>query len=379
MIKIHPVRILVACDKFKGSLSAPEACEAIARGFGAVWAAAEIDCHPIADGGEGFAGSLLGPLNGRWVNADARDPLGRMVSARYVVGETKGRRVAVIEMAEASGMWRVRPDERDILCSNTFGTGELMRHAVMVHAVEHLMVGLGGSATNDGGAGMAAALGVRFLDQVGAELEPRPAAWVGRLARVDGAARLSLPAVTAACDVANPLLGNEGATRVFGPQKGARAGDIPLLEQSLEELVRCSGRPELARVPGAGAAGGLGFGVMAFADGKLVSGFELVASLTGLEDRIAAADLVITGEGSLDGQSLAGKGPVGLARLARRHGKRVVAFCGRADQAIRGAGCFDAIHALSDSGLPETELMARAAELLERLVRESFGKFGGAL
>jgi glycerate kinase len=292
-----------------------------------------------------------------------------------VVGEAGGERVAVIEMAEASGMWRVAGDERAILRSDTFGTGLLMRHAVNESRAERLIIGLGGSATNDGGAGMATALGVRFLDASGAELDPHPAAWLGRLAKVDVSARMSLPPVTAACDVDNPLLGAAGASRVFGPQKGAGPDDIPRLEQALEELARCSGRPELARLPGAGAAGGLGFGLMAFADGRLSPGFDLVASLTGLEERIAAADMVVTGEGSLDLQSLGGKGPVALARLARRHGKRVVAFCGRADEAIRAAACFDAIHALSDTGLPENELMPRAAELLEQLARRESAKW----
>lgn len=372
-------RILLACDKFKGSLDATAVCEAVARGLAASVPGATFEFHPIADGGEGFAASLMGPLNGRWVEAPAKDALGRVIPARYVVGEAGGARVGVIEMAEASGMWRLAAEDRDILRSNTYGTGLLMRHAVVESRVEKLIIGLGGSATNDGGAGMAAALGVKFLDGLGAELDPHPAAWLGSLARVDVSARIPLPPVTVACDVDNPLLGVTGATRVFGPQKGAKPDDIPRLEQALEELARVSGRLDLAGSPGAGAAGGLGFGLMAFAAGRLESGFDLLASLTGLDDRIMAADVVVTGEGSLDAQSLGGKGPVALARLARRHGKPVLAFCGRADEVIRAAAWFDGIHALTDTGLPETELMARAAELLEQMARRASGAPTGGI
>lgn len=357
-----PARILIACDKFKGSLDAPAVCAALARGLARRFPDAEIERFPIADGGEGFAASLERPLGGRWIEMAAHDALGRPIPARYLLADGP---LAVIEMAEASGMWRIRPEERDILHASTFGTGEMMRHAIEQNGAKSLVVGLGGSATNDGGAGMAAALGVRFLDGHDHELRPAPAELLGRLARIDMSGRITLPPITAACDVASPLLGNEGATRIFGPQKGADAVTIPMLENVLETMVRLSGGRQTAQCPGAGAAGGLGFGLMHFAGARLVPGFELIASLTGLEQRVMAADLIVTGEGSLDAQSLSGKGPVAIARLARRHGKPVIAFCGKADGAVSGSGLFDSITELAATGLPMDQLMSRAAELLE--------------
>jgi glycerate kinase len=364
-----PEKILIACDKFKGSLEAPAACAAIARGLAIRFPAALIEIHPIADGGEGFAASLAGPLSGRWIEVPAHDALGRPIAARYLLASTAGGPLAVMEMAEASGMWRIAPEDRDILRSSTFGTGEMMRHAILESGAGQLVIGLGGSATNDGGAGMAAALGARFLDQDGRELAPSPAGLAGRLQRIDTRGCLPLPPVTVACDVDSPLLGPAGATRVFGPQKGADATSIPLLENFLETLARVSAGEEDAQRPGAGAAGGLGFGLLHFAGARLVPGFDLLASLTGLEKRVAAADLIVTGEGSLDAQSLTGKGPVTIARLARGHGKPVIAFCGKADPAARDSGLFDSITELAATGLPIDQLMSRAADLMEEAAR----------
>jgi glycerate kinase len=364
-----PARILVACDKFKGSLDAPAACQAVARGLALRFPAAIIAIHPIADGGEGFAAALAGPLNGRWVELPAHDALGRPITARYLLAEVDGSPTAVMEMAEASGIWRIDPADRDILRASTFGTGEMIRHAVVSGGARELVIGIGGSATNDGGAGMAAALGVRFLDAHGRAAGHTPADLTERLVAIDTGRMLALPPVTVACDVDSPLMGPHGATRVFGPQKGADGSTIPILENFLETLVKVSGGAATAARPGAGAAGGLGFGLMHFAGARLVPGFELLASLTGLESAVKSADLVVTGEGSLDVQSLAGKGPVGIARLARSHGKPVIAFCGRADAAILQSGIFDAVHALSATGLPPVELMSRAAELLEHAAR----------
>ena len=362
----HPHRILIACDKFKGSLDAPAACAAIARGMASRFPDAVIECHPIADGGEGFAAALAGPLGGKWMEVPAHDALGRPVHARYLLAETAAGPVAVMEMAEASGMWRIARDERDVLRASTFGTGELMRHAVEHGGAKCIVLGLGGSATNDGGAGMAAALGVRFLDSSGNKLHATPSELLEHMVLIDTEGRIPLPPVTVACDVDNPLLGPHGATRVFGPQKGASEDELRLLESYLEKLVSLSAGQSYAARPGAGAAGGLGFGLLRFASAELVPGFELLASFTGLANSLAAADWVITGEGSLDAQSLRGKGPAAIARMARNHGKRVLAFCGKCDAAARTSGLFDSIHELAASGLPEGELMARAEELLEK-------------
>lgn len=366
-----PRRILIASDKFKGSLDAREACEAIARGLRKKFPSAQIAIHPIADGGEGFTAALEIPLAGHWVETGTHDALGRPCRGRYLLAEASDGPLAALEMAEASGMWRIRANERDILHANTFGTGELMRHAIETHGARRLVIGLGGSATNDGGAGMAAALGIRFLDAVGRELPPTPAGLAGKLARIDFSSRIALPEITVACDVDSPLLGPLGATRVFGPQKGADETSIPVLESVLDSLARLSDGHQTATLPGAGAAGGLGFGLMRFAGAMLVPGFDWLADLTHLEQHVAKSDLVATGEGSLDVQSLAGKGPVSIAKMARAHGKPVVAFCGRADAKMRAAGVFDQVTDLASTGLPLETLIARAAELLETAAAQS--------
>lgn len=362
---IAPRRILIACDKFKGSLDAAEACAAIARGLAARFPAAAIECRPIADGGEGFAASLERPLAGRWIEIPAHDALGRPIQARYLLANAEDGPLAVMEMAETAGLWRIQPEARDILHSSTIGTGEMMRHAILESGAKRLVIGIGGSATNDGGAGMAAALGVRFLDENGEVLKPVPAALFQKLARIDTSCRIALPPVTVACDVASPLLGPDGATRVFGPQKGADETSIPILEEALGAMLRASRGEEHAKRPGAGAAGGLGFGLLHFANAGLVPGFDLLASLTGFQSSLAAADLIVTGEGSLDAQSLTGKGPVGIARLARQHGKSVIALCGSADPPVRASGLFDSITELAATGLPMATLVAKAAGLLE--------------
>jgi len=361
-----PRRILIACDKFKGSLDAGQACAAVARGMAVRFPEASIECRPITDGGEGFAAALEIPLAGRWIEVPAHDALGREIDARYLLANTAEGPLAVMEMAEASGLWRIHAGDRDILRANTFGTGEMLRHAIQESHAKRLVIGIGGSATNDGGAGMAAALGVRFLDASGNELDPSPGMLFRNLARIDSSGRIPLPPVTVASDVENPLLGPDGATRVYGPQKGADETTIPILEDVLTGIVRASDGGRNATRPGAGAAGGLGFGLLHFANAELVPGFDLIASLTGLETAVAAADLIVTGEGSLDAQSLSGKGPVALARLAQKHGKPVIACCGRADPAIRESGVFDDITELAITGLPVEALMTRAAELLER-------------
>ena len=361
------MRILIACDKFKGSLAASAACAAIARGMRKRFPDAEIDECPIADGGEGFAEALAAPLGGQWVEVAAHDALGRPVMAKYLLTRTDGKVVAVMEMAGASGLWRIGEGERDILSANSCGTGEMIRHAIEISGAEKIVIGLGGSATNDGGAGMATELGVRFLDANGNAIKPSPGALAGCLAKIDLSGYRKPPPIVVACDVDSPLLGPLGATRVFGPQKGADAATMPILEAALEAIVRCSAGEQTATRPGSGAAGGLGFGLIHFAVAEMMPGFEIVASLSGLEKRIEAADIVITGEGSLDAQTLAGKGPAGVARLARKYHHPVWAFCGRADLSARNSGLFDRITELALTGLPVNVLLSRAASLLTDL------------
>ncbi|MEK7950460.1 glycerate kinase [Luteolibacter soli] len=358
------MRVLLACDKFKGSLGATEACEAIRAGLPGEW---EIDICPIADGGEGFVDAMLAGSGGEWVTAPCTDAKLRPIEASYGIYRSSKGVVAVIEMASASGLWRIRPEDRNPSVSSTYGTGQLIRHAIEVSGATRVLVGLGGSATNDGGAGMAAALGVRFLDDQGTYLPPVPGVFV-TLDRVDESERIPLPEVIVACDVDNPLTGPRGASAVFGPQKGASPEDVAFLDGVLSRLVQVSGGEVQANTPGAGAAGGLGFGLLRFADAKLVAGFDLVAEALGMAERLKTADLVITGEGSLDVQTLGGKGPAGVAAMAKAAGIPVVAVAGRIEDSARPL--FDACLSLESFGLPVAESIARAPELVTALVAE---------
>jgi glycerate kinase len=365
------VKVLIACDKFKGSLGAAEACMAVKAGLPAGWTA---DVCPIADGGEGFVDAMLAGSGGELVAAPCSDALSRPVRANYGIYRSGGETVAVIEMAAASGMWRISAEERNPQESSTYGTGQLMRHAVEVSGATRLLVGLGGSATNDGGAGMAAALGVRFFDDRGDLLRAVPGA-LARLHAIDECQRIELPEVIVACDVDNPLTGPRGASAVFGPQKGATPEQVEFLDQVLRRLAEVSGGDAEALTPGAGAAGGLGFGLLRFTGAKLVPGFDLVEQALGLAGRLASADLVITGEGSLDEQTLGGKGPAGVAALARAAGVPVVAVAGRVDEVARAS--FDATLSLESFGLPLDESISRAPELVTRLVAGHEGLLRG--
>lgn len=359
------MKILVAPDKFKGSLSAVAAVEAITRGLRAVWPDAEISSAPIADGGEGFAEALGQALGGAWVETRALDPIGREVDARYAWVE--GERLAIIEMSAASGLWRLTPEERAPLRANTFGTGQLIRHAVE-RGARKILVGLGGSATTDGGVGMAAALGYEFLTSDGEELALFPGHLIA-LTRIQADCAIELPEIIAACDVQNPLLGPRGTAHVFSPQKGASESDVIALEGSLGALadaVTTDLGCDFRDTPGAGAAGGIAFGLLSFCGAKVVSGFDLVADTLRLEERIAASDLVITGEGRIDGQTLEGKGPAGVAALARRHGKPVLALAGSVAENAAVHALFDATCAITDEPTTLAAAMSRGAEFLER-------------
>ena len=359
------MRILIAPDKFKGSLSAPAAAEAIARGVRTVWPDAEVEMSPIADGGEGFAESLVLALGAEWVTLRTSDALGRPVDGRY--GWLEREKLAVIEMSEASGLHRIAPAEREPLRADTFGTGVLLADAVS-RGAKRVLLGLGGSATTDGGVGLARALGFRFLNAGGQPFPISPGTMVS-LARIEPPPDLRLPEIIAACDVQNPLLGARGTARVYAPQKGADARAVEMLEGSMTRLadvcaasLGCDHR----EVAGAGAAGGLGFGLLTFCVAHIRPGFEIVAETLHLAERVAAADLVITGEGRIDDQTLDGKGPAGVAALAKRAGKRVIAFGGAVTAVAENAGVFDALIPIADRPLSIAEAMGEAAVLLER-------------
>ncbi len=359
------MKVLVAPDKFKGSLSAIAAAEAIQRGFLAGYPEAEIRLAPIADGGEGFAETLCVALGGQWIQLKALDPIGREVDARYCWVEAQ--KLAVIEMSNASGLWRLSPTELAPLQANTFGTGQLMRHAVQ-RGARTLLVGLGSSATTDGGIGMAEALGYQFLDAADQPLAAIPAN-LPALARIRAEHALALPQVIAACDVQNPLLGERGSAHVFSPQKGADQATVHQLELGLLNLAQVVARDlahDFRDAPGAGAAGGIGFGLLSFCRAEIRSGFTVVADALGLEQSIIESDLVLTGEGRIDGQTLEGKGPAGVAALALRHGIPAVAFGGSITGHPAIQTLFKATVPIVDETVTLPEAMQRGAEFLER-------------
>jgi glycerate kinase len=324
------MKIVVAPQGFKGSLDATEVAQAIARGTRQIFPTAEIKILPVADGGEGTVRALVQASGGHTVTTRVMGPLERPVNATW--GVLGGGETGVIEMAAASGLPLIRRDERNPARTTTFGTGELIRHALDL-GMRRLIIGLGGSATNDGGAGMAAALGVRFLDREGDRL-PLGGAALARLDRIDISGldpRLADLQVDVACDVNNPLTGPTGASHIYGPQKGADARMTYELDHALENyasiLERDVGK-SVRDVPGAGAAGGLGAGLIAFLNAHLKSGVEIVFSAIDLDHHLRNADLVITGEGRIDRQDLFGKAPMAVAQHAHALGIPSIAVAG---------------------------------------------------
>jgi glycerate 2-kinase len=379
------MRILIAPDKFKGSLDAREVAEDIANGLYDALPNARIEIAPMADGGEGTAEVICNALGGSWLKCNAHDPLGREIEARYAwIGK---RQLAVMEMSEAAGMRRLSKGERDPLQANTFGVGEMILDAARRDASE-IIIGLGGSATNDGGFGMARALGFRFdyehpsspsygapseQEQEGEEEQKQKVSGLFQLTKVIKPNDLALPKIVAAVDVRNPLLDKNGATWVFGPQKGASKDDIDLLERALTKLADVVATEfgfDHRDEPGAGAAGGLGFGLISFCGAQIRPGFSVVAEAVDLESKMKDVDLVITGEGSLDRQTLQGKTPAGVARLARKLGKPVFAVAGRTDGNRQVRELFDGVYVLAQPGMSEEENMKRAAELLREKAQE---------
>lgn len=365
------MRVLIAVDKFKGSLPALAVAEAVASGLRAGGLDWEADLCPIADGGEGTTEAVVGALKGEWVTLATEDALGRPLQARYgLVRGTDGALEAVMEMSAASGLALVADAPLNPLAASTYGTGLMLRDAV-ARGVARVRIGIGGSATNDGGIGLARALGYRFLNAAGEEVRALPERFeeVARIARP--ADTLPLPEVVVACDVDNPLLGERGATRIYGGQKGVTAEEMAFFEARLERLAVMVARDlgtDSRAVPGAGAAGGLGFGLMAFCGASLVEGFDLVAEVVGLRERMRAADVVVTGEGRMDAQTLCGKGPVGVARMARAMGKRVVGIAGGVERGVGLEAEFDLLAATKPEAMPLTEAMARGAGLIEETV-----------
>jgi glycerate kinase len=386
------MKILIAPDKFKGALNARDAAQNIAKGLLDVLPDAQIEVVPMADGGEGTAEAICDARGCSWLECKAHDPLGREIDARY--GWIDEEKLAVMEMSEAAGMRRLSESERDPIRATTFGVGEMILDATKRGASE-IIIGLGGSATNDGGFGMARALGFRFffdakeLTEVVSDLQGLTKIETPVVAVVPTANSTMQPAqlplqlkIVVAVDVKNPLLGENGATRVFGPQKGASKSDLDNLERALtrlSDIVVTEFGFDYRNEAGAGAAGGLGFGLLSFCGATIRPGFEVVAEAVGLEAKMKDADLVITGEGSLDRQTLEGKTPVGVARLARKLGKPVFAIAGRVSEDRELREIFAGIYQNARPGMSQQENMKRAAALLRENARELADTFGVGL
>lgn len=327
---------VLAPDSFKESMTAKEVCIAMEKGLSKIYPAASYIHVPMADGGEGTVQSLVDASNGAIYRKEVSGPLGQPVMAQYgILGDGT---TAAIEMASASGIHLVTSDSRDPLRTTTYGTGELIR-ACLDLGIRKIIIGIGGSATNDGGTGMAEALGAKFLDAQGQPLA-RGGGALDRLTHIDVSGldpRLQEVELIVACDVNNPLCGEHGASRVFGPQKGATPEMVQLLDANLShyaEVVKQQLGKDIRDVPGAGAAGGLGAGLLIFTHAILRKGIEIVIEYTGLQGKLDDADVVFTGEGGIDFQTKFGKTPYGVAQAAKEAGKPVIAIAGYVGEGI---------------------------------------------
>jgi glycerate 2-kinase len=365
------LKIVIAPDSFKESLTAMEVAESIEKGLKSVFPEAELIKVPMADGGEGTVQSLVDATGGLIYNKMVTGPLGEPVEAFFgILGNGK---TAVIEMAAASGLHLVTKEKRNPLLTSTRGTGELILTA-LDHGVKHIIIGLGGSATNDGGAGMAMALGASLLDESGMEIGEGGGALLN-LARIDITEmdkRLANVKFEVACDVDNPLTGDRGASAIFGPQKGATPEIVEKLDQNLAHYAKVIQRDlgkSINEVPGAGAAGGLGGGLLAFLSATLKSGVNIVIAATGLAQQIKGADLVITGEGKIDGQTIYGKTPIGVAKTAKLFDVPVIAIAGNvaSDSTIVHEHGIDAVFSIIPGIIHLEDAFANAAYYVESL------------
>ncbi|GHC26663.1 glycerate kinase [Kushneria pakistanensis] len=362
------MHILIAPDSFKDALGALSAAHAIAEGIRQASPEADWTLCPLGDGGEGTLEALLAASGAEARSIEVHDALNRPRMAQW--GWIASRRTAIVELAEASGLQHLTNEERDALHTTTRGVGELI-HAALEEGAEHLILTLGGSATNDGGAGMMSALGVRFLDDNDQVLAPGGAA-LSRLFRIDLSRldpRLAKLTVEAAVDVNNPLCGDQGASAIFGPQKGATREQVDTLDHALAHLAEVTAQATGQNhrdSAGAGAAGGMGFAALAFLNATLRPGIELVMEQVDFEAALERADLVITGEGRLDGQSLSGKTPIGVSRAARRHQVPCVVLAGKLDTGWEKAldEGVTAAFALADGPMALEEALKRTPALL---------------
>ena len=368
------MKIVIAPDSFKGSLTAAEAAEAIETGFRAVYPDAEYVKVPMADGGEGTVQSLVDATSGTIITQLVSGPMGDMVAGFFgILGD---RQTAVIEMAAASGIHWVRPKERDVFLASSFGTGQLI-NAALDRGCDKLIVGLGGSATNDGGIGMMKALGAQFFDQDGVQLAADVRALL-QLASIDLQyldPRLDKTEIVVACDVDNPLCGENGAARVFGPQKGATEEDIAVLDQALTrygDILSANAGRDIASEPGAGAAGGMGAAFIGLIDAVLKPGIDIVIEIVDLANSLVDANLVITGEGRVDNQTIHGKTPMGVAKVAKSCNLPVICIAGSVED---GADFthqlgIDEIYSVTEGDYDLTEVLIEAEHKLTQAAQK---------
>ncbi len=367
------MKIIIAPDSFKGSLSSIEVADAVEKGIKAIDSSIEIVKIPMADGGEGTVESLINYSGGEIVHLNVSNPLGDKITAYYgLLGDGK---TAIMEMARASGLPLIPEEKRNPLKTTTFGTGELIRDA-LDKGCKKIIIGIGGSATVDCGSGMAQALGVKFYDKNSREITEKMTGGlltdVERIDLSDLDKRIADCEVIVACDVYNPLLGEQGAARVYAPQKGATPEQVVVLEKNLNKfssLIKKDVGKDIVNESGSGAAGGLGAGLMAFLNARLGSGIKLILDTVRFEDSAKDADLIITGEGRIDVQTAYGKVIAGIAKIAKKHSVPVVAICGTIEgnlDELYKIGV-TSIFSITDKPMPLNEAIGRSAELIEDL------------
>ena len=375
------MKIVVAIDSFKGSLSSAQANAVVAKAAAEVFPEAEVITSPLADGGEGTAEALLACLGGKRIRCDVKDPLGYTIEAEYVLTDNN---IAVIDVAAAAGLTLVQPEDRNPLKESSFGVGQMIDNAIR-RGCRDFIIGLGGSATVDGGVGMLEALGLKFFNRFGdriRDLKGEDVAEIKRIDFSDGNRHIPECRFRIACDVENPLCGSNGAAEVFGPQKGADEKAVQVLDTALSDLadlVKMLFHRDTKNLPGAGAAGGLGWAFVTFLNGKLEKGTEIVADATSLKEKLEGANLFITGEGKTDAQSVMGKAPVEAAKLAKEAGAVTVAFCGAAGEgaeAVNAAG-IDALFPIPTAPLSLEEAMEpeTAESNLSKTARQFFNAY----
>ncbi len=362
------MKIIIAADSFKGSCSTFEVANSIERGIKSVHRDAEVIRIPVADGGEGTVDTLIKGAGGTYNTVIAKDPLGRDIECKYGILKDG---TAIIEMAACSGLTLLKDEERNPLVTTTFGTGQLIKEALN-KGCDKILIGIGGSATNDGGVGMARALGVSFKDDNGAEIGDGG----GELSNIRDIditgiePRLKDVEIVILSDVANPLCGPNGASYVYGPQKGATPGMVKLLDENLKHyalLIKEKLGRDIIDTPGAGAAGGLGAGLIVFCDAAMLPGIDMVLDINGIDRHLADADLVITGEGKIDSQTVRGKVPVGVAKRALKYGVPVVAIVGSIGEGASAVYKYgiDSIVDIVPGPMPLEDAMRKAPHLLE--------------